>query len=97
MCDRNGLSNVFSVGQFSAYHLFLIHFDFRSCLNLIQDNPEKIQEEQDLIASLALLDEFGVKMLPLQGTVDCHVKFWFILIHIFRQNHHKIKNAFVVC
>ncbi|KAH9508425.1 hypothetical protein Btru_055206 [Bulinus truncatus] len=38
----------------------------RSCLNLILDSPKRIQEEQDLIASLALLDEFGVAVLPLQ-------------------------------
>ena len=39
---------------------------FRSCLNLIQDSPARIQEENDLIASLSLLEEFGVKILPLQ-------------------------------
>jgi hypothetical protein len=38
----------------------------RSCLNLILDAPQPIQEELDLIASLALLDEFGVAVLPLQ-------------------------------
>ncbi|BFY98427.1 hypothetical protein BsWGS_01467 [Bradybaena similaris] len=38
----------------------------RSCLNLILDSPQPIQEELDLIASLALLDEFGVPVLPLQ-------------------------------
>ncbi|KAK3097270.1 hypothetical protein FSP39_008222 [Pinctada imbricata] len=40
----------------------------RACLNLIRDTPppEDIQEELDLIASLALLDDFGVATLPLQ-------------------------------
>ncbi|KAK7009358.1 neuroblastoma-amplified sequence [Biomphalaria glabrata] len=38
----------------------------RTCLNLILDSPKQIQEELDLIASLALLDEFGVSVLPLQ-------------------------------
>ncbi|CAL1537532.1 unnamed protein product [Lymnaea stagnalis] len=38
----------------------------RSCLNLILDSPKPVQEELDLIASLALLDEFGVSVLPLQ-------------------------------
>ncbi|GFN79688.1 neuroblastoma-amplified sequence-like [Plakobranchus ocellatus] len=38
----------------------------RSCLNLILDAPPAIQEELDLIASLALLNEFGVAVLPLQ-------------------------------
>ncbi|KAJ8304032.1 hypothetical protein KUTeg_017615 [Tegillarca granosa] len=38
----------------------------RTCLNLILDTPAVIQEELDLIASLALLDDFGVMILPLQ-------------------------------
>ncbi|XP_012940751.1 neuroblastoma-amplified sequence [Aplysia californica] len=38
----------------------------RSCLNLILDAPQPIQAELDLIASLALLEEFGVAILPLQ-------------------------------
>ena len=31
------------------------------------DRPAGIQEELDLIASLALLDDFNVSILPLQG------------------------------
>ncbi|XP_053405478.1 NBAS subunit of NRZ tethering complex-like [Mercenaria mercenaria] len=38
----------------------------RSCLNLIQDSPPVIQEEHDLISSLSVLEDFGVKVLPLQ-------------------------------
>ncbi|KAK3595169.1 hypothetical protein CHS0354_002768 [Potamilus streckersoni] len=38
----------------------------RSCLNLIQDKQPQIQEEQDLIASLTILEEFDVSLLPLQ-------------------------------
>ncbi|KAL3866901.1 hypothetical protein ACJMK2_044151 [Sinanodonta woodiana] len=38
----------------------------RSCLNLIQDKHPHIQEEQDLIASLTILEEFDVSLLPLQ-------------------------------
>ncbi|XP_052240269.1 NBAS subunit of NRZ tethering complex-like isoform X2 [Dreissena polymorpha] len=38
----------------------------RACLNLIQDTPPGIQEELDLIAALAVLDDFGLTVLPLQ-------------------------------
>ncbi|XP_021365609.1 neuroblastoma-amplified sequence-like [Mizuhopecten yessoensis] len=40
----------------------------RACLNLICDTPlpPSIQEELDLIGSLALLDDFSVSVLPLQ-------------------------------
>ncbi|XP_078503906.1 NBAS subunit of NRZ tethering complex isoform X3 [Lissotriton helveticus] len=38
----------------------------RSCLQLITDCPSPIQEELDLIRALGFLDEFGVKILPLQ-------------------------------
>ncbi|XP_071999707.1 NBAS subunit of NRZ tethering complex isoform X2 [Engystomops pustulosus] len=38
----------------------------RSCLQLITDCPDSIQEELDLIRSLGYLEEFGVKILPLQ-------------------------------
>nr|DBA25758.1 TPA: hypothetical protein GDO54_010108 [Pyxicephalus adspersus] len=38
----------------------------RSCLQLITDCPDSIQEELDLIRSLSYLEEFGVKILPLQ-------------------------------
>lgn len=44
-----------------------LFFHNRACLNLILDAPQSVQEELDLIASLALLDEFGVAVLPLQG------------------------------
>ncbi|KAK7477823.1 hypothetical protein BaRGS_00030901 [Batillaria attramentaria] len=38
----------------------------RSCLNLVLDSPPPIQEELDLIASLAVLEDFNVSVLPLQ-------------------------------
>ncbi|XP_060067245.1 NBAS subunit of NRZ tethering complex-like [Ylistrum balloti] len=40
----------------------------RACLNLIRETPlpPSIQEELDLIGSLALLDDFSVSVLPLQ-------------------------------
>ncbi|XP_053565639.1 NBAS subunit of NRZ tethering complex isoform X2 [Bombina bombina] len=38
----------------------------RSCLQLISDCPETIHKELDLIRSLGYLEEFGVKILPLQ-------------------------------
>ncbi|XP_033750641.1 neuroblastoma-amplified sequence-like [Pecten maximus] len=40
----------------------------RACLNLIRETPlpSSIQEELDLIGSLALLDDFNVSVLPLQ-------------------------------
>uniref|UniRef100_A0A8B9QUI8 NBAS subunit of NRZ tethering complex n=1 Tax=Anas platyrhynchos TaxID=8839 RepID=A0A8B9QUI8_ANAPL len=38
----------------------------RSCLQLIVDCPSDIQEELDLIRALGYLEEFGVKILPLQ-------------------------------
>lgn len=40
---------------------------YRTCLHLItEDNPD-IQEELDLIASLQVLNDFGVDLLPVQG------------------------------
>nr|XP_055042803.1 NBAS subunit of NRZ tethering complex [Misgurnus anguillicaudatus] len=38
----------------------------RSCLLLITDRPPLIQEELDLISALSKLEEFNVKVLPLQ-------------------------------
>ncbi|XP_075454502.1 NBAS subunit of NRZ tethering complex isoform X2 [Ascaphus truei] len=38
----------------------------RSCLQLIADCPSNVHEELDLIRSLGYLEEFGVKILPLQ-------------------------------
>ncbi|XP_041464544.1 neuroblastoma-amplified sequence-like [Lytechinus variegatus] len=38
----------------------------RSCLQLITDCPSRIQDELDLITSLALLDDFSTSILPLQ-------------------------------
>lgn len=43
---------------------------FRCCLQLIEDSPSAVQEELDLIRALGYLEEFGVKMLPLQGTTS---------------------------
>lgn len=39
----------------------------RECLNLVEDQSPALQEEFDLIAALALLDDFGISILPLQG------------------------------
>ncbi|XP_036891385.1 neuroblastoma-amplified sequence [Sturnira hondurensis] len=41
----------------------------RCCLQLITDRPPAIQEELDLIQALGHLEEFGVKILPLQDDV----------------------------
>ncbi|KAF4801091.1 Neuroblastoma-amplified sequence [Turdus rufiventris] len=38
----------------------------RCCLQLIEDSPSAVQEELDLIRALGYLEEFGVKVLPLQ-------------------------------
>ncbi|XP_045405017.1 neuroblastoma-amplified sequence [Lemur catta] len=38
----------------------------RCCLQLITDRPPAIQQELDLIQALGCLEEFGVKILPLQ-------------------------------
>uniref|UniRef100_A0A8C3M7B8 NBAS subunit of NRZ tethering complex n=1 Tax=Geospiza parvula TaxID=87175 RepID=A0A8C3M7B8_GEOPR len=38
----------------------------RCCLQLIEDSPSAVQEELDLIRALGYLEEFGVKILPLQ-------------------------------
>lgn len=38
----------------------------RSCLQLITDCPPLVQEELDLITALSRLEQFGVKILPLQ-------------------------------
>ncbi|XP_022105886.1 neuroblastoma-amplified sequence-like [Acanthaster planci] len=38
----------------------------RCCLQLLHDCPPGVQEELDLIASLALLDDYNVSILPLQ-------------------------------
>ena len=45
------------------------------CLNLITDENEEIEEHLDLIASLQLLSDFGVNMLPVQGTFYICVEF----------------------
>lgn len=39
----------------------------RDCLNLTEDRSAALQEEYNLIAALALLDDFGITILPLQG------------------------------
>lgn len=51
------------------YLIFFLFFLLRSCLQLITDCPSVIQEELDLIRGLGYLEEFGVKILPLQGIV----------------------------
>ncbi|MGH0150881.1 UNVERIFIED_CONTAM: hypothetical protein FKN15_036299, partial [Acipenser sinensis] len=46
----------------------------RCCLQLITDCPAVIQEELDLISALTQLEEFGVRILPLQvSTVQLHI------------------------
>lgn len=45
-----------------------LSFLLRCCLQLIEDSPSAVQEELDLIRALGYLEEFGVKILPLQGT-----------------------------
>lgn len=44
-----------------------VAFIFRTCLNLIVDRNDEIQEELDLISSLNLLSDFNVSVLPVQG------------------------------
>ena len=46
----------------------------RECLNLIDDRSPALQEEFKLIAALALLDDFGISILPLQGKLHLRVK-----------------------
>ncbi|XP_029451786.1 neuroblastoma-amplified sequence [Rhinatrema bivittatum] len=38
----------------------------RTCLQLISDCPNAVQEELDLVRALGYLEEFGIKILPLQ-------------------------------
>ena len=38
----------------------------RACINLFSSAPPVLQDELDLIASLAILDDFKVKLLPVQ-------------------------------
>ena len=38
----------------------------RACLRLVKDEHSNVAAETDLIEALALLDGFGVKILPLQ-------------------------------
>lgn len=40
----------------------------RACLQLIADCPRVIQDELDLVTALSQLEDFGVSILPLQGT-----------------------------
>lgn len=40
----------------------------RACLQLITDCPQVIQDELDLISALSQLEDFSVRILPLQGT-----------------------------
>lgn len=40
----------------------------RACLQLIADCPQVIQDELDLISALSQLEDFSVRILPLQGT-----------------------------
>ncbi|KAK4823567.1 hypothetical protein QYF61_003571 [Mycteria americana] len=61
--------NFFQKFSFEFIQQFLEKFVssiFRCCLQLIVDCPSAIQEELDLIRALGYLEEFGVKILPLQ-------------------------------
>ena len=68
-----------SVGMFITYVVIcvLLRFYFislplvtsiscRLCLGLFEEVPPAIQSELNLIASLSLLDDFGVNILPVQ-------------------------------
>lgn len=39
----------------------------RACLQLITDCPQVVQDELDLISALSQLEDFSVRILPLQG------------------------------
>lgn len=50
--------------------LLLCHYGqliFRTCLLLIKEDYEKIQEELDLIFAMKLLSELNINILPIQG------------------------------
>lgn len=44
----------------------LVPINFRACLGLFSSPASEVQKELNLIASLALLDDFQVSMLPVQ-------------------------------
>lgn len=48
----------------------------RECLNLIEDRTPALQEEFNFIAALALLDDFGISILPLQGMLLLRYQVW---------------------
>ena len=55
---------------FSSVNLFrkvTFFFPFRLCLSLVQEKPASVQNEIDLIDALKILNDFSVKLLPLQG------------------------------
>uniref|UniRef100_A0A672NW87 Sec39 domain-containing protein n=1 Tax=Sinocyclocheilus grahami TaxID=75366 RepID=A0A672NW87_SINGR len=56
------------LGELSVKYciLNLLCVSVRSCLLLITDCPSLVQEELDLISVLSRLEQFGVKVLPLQ-------------------------------
>ncbi|XP_077009351.1 NBAS subunit of NRZ tethering complex isoform X2 [Tamandua tetradactyla] len=70
----------------------------RCCLQLIEDGPSAIQEELDLIQALERLEEFGVKILPLQGE-DAEERRGQVLILLVEQalRFHDYKAASVHC
>ena len=53
---------------FEEIHLFNTD-RLRLCLNLIAEKNTLIQEEIDLIEALAILHQYEVSILPLQGTI----------------------------
>lgn len=52
----------FDVFSTLCYHVFV----FRACLGLFSIPGPEVQRELNLIASLSLLDDFHVSMLPVQ-------------------------------
>lgn len=64
----NRIGITFVLALFHLYVVSQIKISlFRSCLLLISDDHMEIREELDLIASLQILSDFGVTMLPIQG------------------------------
>lgn len=79
----------------SLMHLFCgVSSIVRSCLNLVTDDNDEIEQEKDLIESLRLLHGFGVSMLPIQGV--------FFVISLRATNQHvfsflNLYCTFVIC
>jgi len=57
---------VYCLFHVSSADLFVVFV--RACLQLITDCPPAIQEELDLISALSQLEDFSVRVLPLEGS-----------------------------